>query len=218
MTYILVRKDVSTFIPDPRAQSLLAAFLKGLYDPVYVEKCETEYHFLTVKGELREMALASIDMLELSAEAPEWIQETDILAEGGQDNFVISTRRKRIFAIQQEILTEKVHRSESALETITEEMRAVRATASKLEADLEYVVLEHANPDNAWSEEQSRIDAGFRMGIASLVLWFFSFVVICVQQRKLQRLEANQIQVQQEQAKKKHKHHHPKGALVEDSA
>ncbi len=215
MTYVLVRKDLPTFIPDPRAQSLLVAFLKGLYDPIYIDRCEKEYRFLPVKGKLRDMALASIEMLELSTGAPTWIQETDILPEGGQDDYVISTRRKRIFGIQQEILTEKVNRAEAALEEIVEEISGIKSTSRKIQVELEDVAQAQENPDNSWSDEKSRIDASFSMSIVALVLWLMSAMVIYVQQMKLQRLEANQVQVQ-EQAKKKRSHHH-KSSLVEQS-
>ena len=207
MTYILVRKDLPTFISDPRAQSLLVAFLKALYDPFYMDQCEEQYLFLPVKGNLRDMALASIDMLELSPDAPDWIQEIDILPYGGQGDYVISTRRKQILAIDQGILMEKVNRAEAALETMAQEMTAINVKSSEIENELETVTLDQSIPDDLLSDEQERINASFGMGIASLVLWCFSIVVIYRQQAKLSRLEATQNQML-EQAKKKSRHHH----------
>jgi len=207
MTYILVRKDLPTFISDPRAQSLLVAFLKALYDPAYMGHCEEEYRFLPVKGNLRDMALESIDMLELSPDAPDWIQEIDILPYGGQGDYVISTRRKQILVIDQGILMEKVHRAEVALEAMTQEMTAINVKSNEIEIELEKVALDQGIPDDLLSDEQERINASFGMGIVSLVLWFFSIVVIYRQQAKLSRLEVIQNQIL-EQAKKKSRHHH----------
>ena len=209
MTYILVRKDLPTFISDPRAQSLLVAFLKALYDPLYMGKCEEQYRFLPVKGDLRDMALASIDMLELSPDAPDWIQEVDILPFGGQGDYVISTRRKQIMAIDQDTLIEKVNRAEVALESMVEEMNAINLKSSEMETALEKVTLDQSFPDDLLSDEQERINASFGMSIVALVLWFFSIVVIFRLQSKLSRLEATQNHML-EQAKKKTRHRHHK--------
>lgn len=164
---------------------------------------------MPVKGDLRDMALASIDMLELSPDAPDWIQEVDILPYGGQGDFVISTRRKQILAIDQDILTEKVHRAEVALEAMAQEITAINVKSADIEIELEKVASDQSIPDDLLSDEQERINASFGMGIASLVLWFFSIVVIYRQQAKLNRLEATQNQML-EQAKKKSRHRHRK--------
>lgn len=207
MTYILVRKDLPNFITDPRAQSLLVAFLKALYDPFYMGKCEEVYHFLPVKGNLRDMALASIDLLELSPDAPDWIQEIDILAYGGQGDYIISTRRKQILALDQDILTEKVRRAEATLEGMADEMTAIQVKSSEMESTLENLATDQSLPDDILSEEQVRINASLGMGIASLVLWFFSIVVIWRLQAKLSHMEATQNQML-EQAKRKARHRH----------
>ena len=82
LTYAYVRKDL-TFMEDPRSQSFLKAFLRAMYDEEYIGKCEESFGFLSIKDNLRDQALQSIDMLRVSADAPEWVTETEeVLSDG----------------------------------------------------------------------------------------------------------------------------------------
>ena len=49
LTYIYVRNDLS-FKTDPVERALLVAFLKALFDPSFVSRCETEYGFALPAG------------------------------------------------------------------------------------------------------------------------------------------------------------------------
>lgn len=104
--YALVRKDLTQVIAEPRAQSFMVAFLKGLYDIDYVDRCQDQNLFLLVKGKMRKNALQSINSLIVSPDAPEWIKETEVLTGAGQGDYVISTKRELSSLIQQYLLTD----------------------------------------------------------------------------------------------------------------
>jgi hypothetical protein len=92
---------------------------------------------------------------------------------------------------------------------MAQEITAINVKSADIEIELEKVASDQSIPDDFLSDEHERINSSFGMGIASLVLWFFSIVVIYRQQAKLNRLEATQNQML-EQAKKKSRHHHRK--------
>lgn len=190
ITYVYVRKDLQSFLPDPRAQSLMVAFLKGFYDPDIMSICEEDYLMLPVKDEVREVGLAAIDMLEVSPEAPEWTIETDVLVGEGMGDYVISVRRESSFAIQQEILTEKVNEATLTLEGIVGEIASMGTKSDTLEEKLNQVASGGSGLDDSIAEKERRIDAGFYMAVIGLVLWILTAVGLCLQQSKIRELEA----------------------------
>mgnify|MGYP000538050713 CR=1 FL=1 len=77
LTYVHVRADLS-FMDDPREAGLLVAFLKRLYDPAYVARCEQEMGFTLATGIALDVAQKGIEILEsrLGPYVPTWEEET----------------------------------------------------------------------------------------------------------------------------------------------
>ncbi len=192
ITYVYVRKDLS-FMSDPRAQSLMVAFFKALYDPVFTKKCEEEYLFLPVPESIRNIALSGIELLELDPSAPEWIQETDILSGVGQGDNVISIRRKSSSTIHLDLLTDKVRNAEMVLGDVLTGIDSIQTTADELRDQINRVVRGEFDEANAqlFNELDQRLDATFIMSITSLILGVITFLFMIVQQSRLGKVESN---------------------------
>ena len=199
ISYVLVRKDLTTFIADPRAQTFMVEFLRNLYDPVYNERCEKEFLLLPVRGAVRDLALQSIETLEVSSDAPVWIKETEVLPGTGQGDFVISSRRQESFLIQQDLLTHRVQEAEVTLEEVATKMSEIEATSIVMKKEVDKVVSTQAKSDRSvLADKGKRVDASFAMAITSLILWFVTAVAFCHQQAKLRELESRPRIVQPE--------------------
>ncbi len=204
ITYMLVRKDLTTVIPDPRAQSFLVEFLKSMYDPLYTERCEKEYLNFAVKGKLLEIALQSIETIVLSPEAPQWIRETSVISGDGQGEFVISVRREQSSLIQQDILTSKINAAEITLQEVIVQLESMESNTLKMKDQFEQIVSTQMNSDaSILADKSTRIDASFIMAIISLVLWFITAVAYCHQRAKLRELESRPRIIAPEQPAKK---------------
>ena len=208
LTYAIVRKDLASFIPDPRSQSFLVAFLKALYDPNYVGKCADEFLFLPVKDRLRDIALQSIALLETSPEAPEWTIETEALTDGsGQGDYIISTLRGVSSVLEQSLTAHHVKEIEATLDEAVGLLETLQtdsaATAQKLADTAAGIDYEN---DPYFIELKNRANAGFIIAITSLSIGFIlSILVICWQERRLRELEsrANLFHQQAVEQKKK---------------
>jgi hypothetical protein len=206
ITYVIVRKDLPGILPDPRAQSLLVAFLKGLYDPTYVDKCKTDFSFLPVKNQLRDIALQSINLLEVSPGAPEWIEETSVLPNGaGQGDYVISTRRSVSSALEQDRLADKISAAETTLAQTVALLDGIQAGSAEMGLKLEKAAMGFDYENDGFFEDlENRADAGFIMAITALSICFIlSIMVICWQEGRLRELESRANLYQVQPAKKK---------------
>jgi hypothetical protein len=191
LTYIYVRKDLPSFIPDPEAQSLLVAFLKALYNDDYVTKCEEDFGFVRITGALRDLALEGIEMLQISPEAPTWVFESSaVLPEGGQGDYVISARRKLSFLVEQDHLVERTSKLELELEEALTNMDRIEGIAKEAETTAKNADLLEGIDLSGFSNfdegEEKRLNVAFILSIVSLCLWFVTTAVICVQLVKLQ--------------------------------
>ena len=194
-------------MPDPRAQSLLVTFLKNLFDPFYVEKCESSYKFIPVTGALKEVALQGIDMLEVSPDAPTWtVEKSEVIVDGGMDDYVISTRRKRGAQIDRDFLMDHILKAEERIDELLVELSLVRGNVSASEnATLDAVesLLDDNNGSSAFGQaEGKRLDSAFVMSIVSLSLCFGMGLFMIYQQRQLHFLknDSNESSVLPEQA------------------
>ena len=182
LSYLFVRKDLPSFISNPESQSLLVAFLKAFYDENYIGECRDEFGFVPITGDLRELALEGIEMLETSPEAPTWIFEGDtVLTEGGQGDYVISKRRKHAYIVEQDLLEDRADKMEDALKVTLSKIDELEATIRRLEAggqlqetsgsgdEANYV--DELDSDVYDDDEAKRLDAAFIMGIVSLSCW-----------------------------------------------
>jgi hypothetical protein len=192
ITYVIVRKDLPSFMPDPASQSLLVAFFKALYDPEFISKCQEDYLFLPVPEGLRDGALESLDMLVVSTDAPTWIIEDDVLDDGlGAGDFVISARRSLASSVDLVVLAEKVADAVESLIALTGDMKTLQQQSASLEEELVEWSSQLSTIDEKGGAEEveKRADAGFIMAIVSLALWLVSICVIVRQKNALSRLE-----------------------------
>lgn len=204
VSYLLVRQDLTTFIPDPRAQTLMVEFLRSLYDPLYNSRCETEFLALPVRGAVRDLALQSIDNLQVSSDAPVWIKETEVLPITGQGDFVISTRRRESFLIQQDLLTSKIEEAAATLEEVVTNVSEMKTITLGLKKDMNKIASIQSRSDRSvLADKSKRIDASFAMAISSLVIWFVTAIIFCRQQTQLRELESRPRVIQPEPPAKK---------------
>ena len=191
ITYAYVRKDL-TFIEDPRSQSLLKAFLKTLYDPAYTQKCVDEYLFFPVPERLRNIGLASIEMLEMSSDAPEWIQEVETLAGVGQGPYVISSRRKSSSTMHLDLLTGKVTNAETSLDKVVQDLEDLQTTTTELKSQMDKAINGQLDETAAemLDDLDNRLDMTFIMSITSLVLSSVMFLFVLYQQHRIHTLQA----------------------------
>jgi len=99
MSYVYVRRDITTQIQDQTSRGLLEAFLRALYKPEYFGQCEA-LGFTKVPISISEMAIKGIDddvNWEYTEGANMWSFEDDMtLKKIGQGQFVISEKRRSL--------------------------------------------------------------------------------------------------------------------------
>lgn len=91
VSYVYIRKDLS-FMTSTAHRTLLKAFATALFDPDYIGLCE-RYGHIPVPKEVRDISLAGLDMLDMGG-GKEWTFEKDTMPGLGQDDYVISQKRK----------------------------------------------------------------------------------------------------------------------------
>jgi hypothetical protein len=204
ITYVIVRQDLPSFMPDPRAQSLLVAFFEALYDPEFISKCQEDYLFLPVPENLRDNALASIALLTVDSTAPTWLKEDDVLEDGvGTGDYVISGRRSLASTVDLATLADNVAGAVESLSVLTGDVKTLKKQSASVEEDLAQFSSQASNnnEDGVLEDVEKKADIAFYMAIVSLALWFVSFIVIVRQQMTLSRMEG-EIQQRIEQAKR----------------
>jgi hypothetical protein len=196
-------------MPDPRAQGLLVAFLKNLYNPVFVDVCVDRYKFVPITGDLQELALQGIDMLKLSPEAPEWEIETDeVLGSGvGMSDYVISTRRSKTTQLEQEILIQGLNAEAARVDLIVEDLESMRDEIARLmnfTLDGVRFMDEQNGARSLDDSDQKKLDMSFILSILSICLWFVTICAFFVHQKRLSKPLAA------EKTKQHHHQHHSK--------
>lgn len=179
MSYIYVKKDL-TFIEDPASQSLVKAFLTAVYSDEFITQCEEEFGFVRVGGELRDMALKSIEALVTDPNAPEWIFETDTNKRVGQGDYVISQKRKSFSELEQDSLLDMIGALAAQIEELQGQNKKLVAAAPELKKtttnSLESFIDEEI-------DEDTQVMTALIMSSISIALWVIAilgFVVQCV--------------------------------------
>jgi len=91
VSYVYIRKDLS-FIESPARRTLLKAFATALFDPDYIGLCD-RYGHIPVPKEVRDISLAGLKLLDMG-DGKEWTFEKDTMPGHGQDDYIISQKRK----------------------------------------------------------------------------------------------------------------------------
>jgi hypothetical protein len=137
-------------------KGLLKAFLTALYDPSYINQCQSLYSQTPVPPSVVSMGLAGINMI---SNGTKWTFETSVAQPYvGQGDYVISINRQAYAEVQRLDLAVQT----SALATSV----AALTAASSSTAATSY------NPE--------RVNAALGLAILSLLLWLITMVVVIV--------------------------------------
>lgn len=106
LSYIYVRKDLPSFIPNPINQELLKAFLNALYIDEYIKDCDENFNFTPVPEDLRKKAQDAIKEMLVSDALPEetFVFESEDdkdMGRVGQGEFIVSAKRDTYAAVEQ---------------------------------------------------------------------------------------------------------------------
>jgi len=183
MTYIYVKKDL-TFISNPASQSLIKAFLNAVYSDEFITQCEEEFGFVRVAGELRDKALAAINTIVTSPDAPEWSFEIDTEPRIGAGDYVISAKRKAYSELEQDNLVEMIDYLAAQIEILKDQNNQLMSSSGSSNQVREAV---KANSGNSFEnmideelDEDSQVKAALVMSAISIALWIIAVLVILV--------------------------------------
>jgi len=147
MSYVYVRKELFTYMPDEKERGLLKLFLESLYDDEYIGTC-TEHGFSMVPEKVREKALDALKNTVQFDVANEWSFEykSETRKKEGHDDYVISGKRR---SYKEYELT----RNEEEIQKLHEELLELRDLKRFTDA------------------QRKRLDAAFAMSIISMCIW-----------------------------------------------
>jgi hypothetical protein len=173
MTYIYVRKDLTTLGLEANEQSLLVAFLKSLYNDDYRNDCIEDFGFTRPSPDTRTFALDAIESLIISENATEWIFESsDTLKIDGAADFVLSKKRNNFLDVSTSTLTNMAEAMQEQLVLINQELSESREQVLQLEATVnevdEVVGREYTDTDD------QQLKAALILGSLSFALWFLT--------------------------------------------
>ena len=167
MSYVYVRLDIKSTVPNPASQSLLKHFVSSLYDPDVIGQCSV-YGFTPVPTRVRDIAMAGLEKLQLDPSAPTWTVETNTIKGGGQGDYVISGKRRSYVELQSSGF-------ESDITSLSEELLVNE------EEDLEFQTSIFGDDTNVFTlSEANAIKASLVMGALSIVLWILTILFLIV--------------------------------------
>ena len=140
---------------DADSRGLLKAFLTALYDPSYINQCQSLYNQIPVPPNVVTMGLAGIAMLSAGTK---WVFETSVAQPYvGQGNYVISVSRQTYAEVQ---------RLDLAVQTSALSISVAALTAAS------------STPSTTYSP--MRVNAALGLAILSLLLWVITMIVVAV--------------------------------------
>ena len=146
---------------DTVKKGLLKAFLTALYDPSYINQCQSLYSQTPVPPAVVSMGLAGINMI---SNGTKWIFETSVAQPYvGQGDYVISVNRQAYAEVQRLDLAVQT----SALATSVAALTA--ASSSPTTA---------TTTDTGYNAD--RVNAALGLAILSLLLWLITMIVVAV--------------------------------------
>lgn len=169
MTYIYVRKDLSSFISSPQEQALLVAFLRALYMPDYLQRCADEYGFILFldNAEVKQFAEDAISMVEASIDytnATKFVFETeDTMAITGAAEYVFSQKRREISDVERDDLQEELASLLAQIEELT----------SVTDGDVSQSAAQGITSGTGFfsSSDETQLKAALALGSISFAFW-----------------------------------------------
>lgn len=163
MTYVFVRKDISTHIDDPAEQSLLIAFLKTLYDADVFDELCMQFGFTPAPDSVKRKAETGINSIKLASGAPEWIFEKKTDPGNGQGEYVISWKRRASAEYKIAVLQTHIDNLKSNLAKSSDEIQMLKTGDGGSEFG---------------SDEQTKLTVSLALSIISIVLWVIAGVAM----------------------------------------
>jgi hypothetical protein len=207
MTYVYVRQNV-TFLENPQEQSLLIAFLRALYNDVYMARCRDDYGFTIMTNsslpDLYSYAMAEIDQLESSAsvDSTPWLFENkDTLKIIGAGPYVFSGRRHvqlkeikaKLAELEETLMGTTASPSSTGNGVTADSLAKLQAQIDGLRSAVEDLdgqqepspVIDVAVAESVSFTEsnQTQLKAAMALSSISFVLWMFwiaAYVVRCL--------------------------------------
>mmetsp|Transcript_8119 Transcript_8119/g.11616 ORF Transcript_8119/g.11616 Transcript_8119/m.11616 type:complete len:494 (-) Transcript_8119:341-1822(-) len=157
MSYFYVRKDLS-YIPNVAERSLLLEFLGAFYDPDVIDECR-QFGFVPVGATVNAIAKEALSELKdsLPADAPTWTYEVDTIKGGGQEDYVISSKRRTY--------------AEYERTSLLQDQMALMARVAEMEATMKVNALVSDDKVVYTQSEADRITAALALSSLSIVLW-----------------------------------------------
>jgi len=169
ISYVYLRLDLPSTVPDPASQSLLKHFVSSLYDPDVISQC-AEYGFTPVPTKVRDIALEGLEKVQVDPSAPVWSVETNTIKGGGQEDYVISAKRRSYVELESSGFAGDISSLYEAVDRL-ESMDKPRLTATA-EAAASAEELTFTNADAAL------IQASIAMSAISIALWVIAAIFI----------------------------------------
>lgn len=162
ISYVYLRLDLPSTVPSPASQSLLKHFVSSLYDPDVISQCSV-YGFTPVPTKVRDVALEGLEKVQIDASAPVWSVETSTIKGGGQEDYVISGKRRSGVELESSGLAGDVSSLSKAVDMLdTSDKPMLTATAAAASS-----VEERTFTD----ADAAAIQASIAMSAVSIALW-----------------------------------------------
>jgi len=202
MSYVYVRQDI-TFL-DTGSRGLLKAFLTALYDEKYIKQCEDEFGFVRVTGTTRDKAIAAIDALIFDDVADTeavptftFEAEDDTQKISGQEEFVISQKRRSFADVEQEGLVSSINSLNDQVSILEARNIALLNSIESMENKIQQLEANDAAQDNkgdamttaqvreiiddeqAFGDtEETQLTAALVLSSLGFCFWMLAFIVL----------------------------------------
>lgn len=155
---------------DINKKGLLKAFLTALYDPSYINQCQSLYSQTPVPPYVASMGLAGIASI---SDGTKWTFESSVAQPYvGQGDYVISVNRQAYAEVQRLDLAVQT----SALVTSVAALTAASSPSSSSSTTIYNI---------------ERVDAALGLAILSLLLWLITMIAVVVRLTCLKRQSRN---------------------------
>jgi len=170
ISYVYLRLDLPSTIEDPESQSLVKHFVSSLYDPDVIGQCSV-YGFTPVPTKVRDVALAGLEKVVTDPSAPTWVVETSTSKGFGQEDYVISAKRRSYVELESSNLSGDIDdlsdKVESLLSQSTDQTGSVMNSAAVT-----------SNGPKFTDADAASIQASMIMSAISIALWVVTALII----------------------------------------
>jgi len=139
MSYIYVRKDWTKYGDEfgPDEQALLMGFLEALYEPTYIDECKELFGFTPAytNEKLKTLAKNGLQQIIMNETATKYVFESKTMAYQGQEENIISVKRRSNAEYERSQLTKQVKDLKDQLKALQLSQEANLMAATKTESE-----------------------------------------------------------------------------------